>query len=419
MEPGAGAAASTAAISSSADDEEIANPYRKMLEFNVPAATVRSKMEADNCPARIIDAVLSGQPLPAARHQHEHNSSEIGANDLGTFNESVAESLNMKPPPTGAIAADPTAAISPSADNEEIANPYRRMLEFNVPPATVRSKMEADRCPAHIIDAVLSGQSSPAAQHQHGHISFEKGANDARFASTISPSANKRRRLSSLVQVPLEMMGLFSAPETAPGDNVLSEQVQTVVDEISPPADPAGALEVVEGRTVREHDDSAPLGRRSSIFNLFRRQSRALRSSLVKGHRACSSITYDTENHNKLLLEIEKDGTETEKSAGTRNVSGVKCHKASQSKRKATEDLTFATDSPPCPADRDQPPSKKAEATAAAESADGIEPADHRASFRMSQRLSFSPALLSKILSALKPASAENGAVSSEAQNEK
>lgn len=59
-------------------------------------------------------------------------------------------------------------------------------------------------------------------------------------------------------------------PQKVTETDVLPEEIQTVVDEISSPAaDPVGALEVVEGRTGREHDDGAPPGRCSSIFNLF------------------------------------------------------------------------------------------------------------------------------------------------------
>ncbi len=106
------AAAGTATIPTglSVEDEELADRYRRMLKMGMPEGAVVQKMNIDEVPSQIQDAVLK----PAEET------------------------------PTGL-----------SAEDEEIAEKYRKMFKMGMPEGAVVQKMSIDEVPSHIQEAVL------------------------------------------------------------------------------------------------------------------------------------------------------------------------------------------------------------------------------------------------------------------------
>jgi len=121
----------------SPEDEEIASRFRKMLKMGMPEGAVTQKMIVEEVPQYIQDAVLA--PPPA------ENSS-----------------------PAGAL----------SAEDEETANRFRKMLKMGMPEGAVTQKMLVEEVPQYIQDAVLASppeeEETPPAQEESSPAEAEE-----------------------------------------------------------------------------------------------------------------------------------------------------------------------------------------------------------------------------------------------------
>lgn len=116
---------SVKAIPLSAEDEEIASRYRKMLRMGMPQGAVVQKMAADGISQCVQDSVVAG-PEPAA-------------------------------PSPSISQLQATKGSSLTVEDEESAGHYRKMLKMGMPEGAVQQKMSADGVPQHIQDSVLGG----------------------------------------------------------------------------------------------------------------------------------------------------------------------------------------------------------------------------------------------------------------------
>jgi hypothetical protein len=112
----------------SPDDEAVATGYRKMLKMGMPDGAVMQKMNVDGVPQNIQDSVL-GHEIPSS----------------------------SSPPST--VPAPPATAVPVlSAEEEEIAAGYRRMLKMGMPEGAVGQKMAVDGVAKNIQDSVLGNE---------------------------------------------------------------------------------------------------------------------------------------------------------------------------------------------------------------------------------------------------------------------
>jgi len=131
----------------SAEEEEIADRFRKMLKMGMPEGAVVQKMAVEGVSQKIQDAVLA---------EVEH----------------VA-------PETSSPGADAYSPEGLTAEEEEIANRFRKMLKMGMPAGAVQQKMAVDGVSQKIQDAVLAGgnsaneeaKTSPYALHEEGNAS--------------------------------------------------------------------------------------------------------------------------------------------------------------------------------------------------------------------------------------------------------
>ena len=106
-----------------AEDEAIAEKYRKMLKLMIPAEGVRHKMGQDQVDPKIVAAVLGEEPV-----------------------------LKKKEPPS--FAKIKKRAVL-SDEEESIASQYRKLLKFHVSKEIVLSRMQKEGVNEKIITAVL------------------------------------------------------------------------------------------------------------------------------------------------------------------------------------------------------------------------------------------------------------------------
>lgn len=112
----------------SAEDEEIAAGYRKMLKMGMPEGAVGQKMAVDGVAQHIQDSVL-------ARDEAASTAA-----------------------PAHAPTAPATAVPILSAEEEEIAAGYKRMLKMGMPEGAVGQKMAVDGVAQNIQDSVLGNE---------------------------------------------------------------------------------------------------------------------------------------------------------------------------------------------------------------------------------------------------------------------
>eukprot|EP00934_Nitzschia_sp_Nitz4_P001588 Nitzschia sp. Nitz4//scaffold64_size103689//38157//44477//NITZ4_004432-RA/size103689-processed-gene-0.77-mRNA-1//1//CDS//3329556118//1588//frame0 len=121
----------------SAEDEEIAGHYRKMLKMGMPDGAVMQKMATDGVAQNIQDSVINREtPAP------QQESTET------TASESTAEA----PAPS----SDDAQVSRLSAEEEEIASAYRKMLKMGMPDGAVMQKMSVDGVAQNMQDSVLA-----------------------------------------------------------------------------------------------------------------------------------------------------------------------------------------------------------------------------------------------------------------------
>ena len=161
----------------SAEDEKVAESYRKMLKMQIPPEAVRHKMTKDQVDSRIIDAVLGPSPewdnvkqqkqinlsedeeklatsyrkmlkmmIPAEAVRHKMKKDQASNNvTVAVFGPEVGDSAEAKEEQKVAL----------SVAEEAIASSYRKMLKMMIPPDAVRHKMRKDQVDLKIIMAVL------------------------------------------------------------------------------------------------------------------------------------------------------------------------------------------------------------------------------------------------------------------------
>ena len=153
-----------AGISLSADEEAVAARFRKMLKMGLPNDAVKHKMVAEGVSDKIMDAVLG-----------------VGEPASSTPAPASAQSTQESPPTT-----------SLSAEEEESAERFRKMLKMGLPEDAVKHKMVQENVGSRIIAAVLGGtvpasqtQSSPAATAATSSLSDEDAASVEKYKKMV------------------------------------------------------------------------------------------------------------------------------------------------------------------------------------------------------------------------------------------
>ena len=165
----------------SAEDEDIASVYRKMLKMGMPDGAVIQKMAVDGVPQRIQDSVIArelpAQPIAGPKVSSLGPDEEelaagyrkmlkMGMPDGAVMQkmtvDGVAQNiqdsvLNREMPSTMSpdLALRVTSIPVLSAAEEEVAAGYRRMLKMGMPEGAVGQKMTVDGVAQNIQDSVL------------------------------------------------------------------------------------------------------------------------------------------------------------------------------------------------------------------------------------------------------------------------
>jgi Formin Homology 2 Domain len=120
--------ASTTGPHLSAEEEAIAEMYRKMLKLRIPADGVRHKMTKDEVNPKIIAAVLGDEPAAPE--------------------EISKETLAVGTKKKGAVLSD---------EDESVASQYRKLLKLQVSKEAVLARMQKENISEKIITTVLGG----------------------------------------------------------------------------------------------------------------------------------------------------------------------------------------------------------------------------------------------------------------------
>mmetsp|Transcript_31980 Transcript_31980/g.36758 ORF Transcript_31980/g.36758 Transcript_31980/m.36758 type:complete len:1182 (-) Transcript_31980:446-3991(-) len=106
------------------DDKEIATKYRKLLEMGMPDGAVIHKMSADDVAQSIQDSVIAGESPPRTV------SPEEASQKVSTL----------------------------TSEEQEVATKYRKMLKMGMPEGAVIQKMSVDGVTKNIQDCVIAGE---------------------------------------------------------------------------------------------------------------------------------------------------------------------------------------------------------------------------------------------------------------------
>jgi hypothetical protein len=124
----------------SQEEEKIAEQYRKMKKMGLPDGAVTHKMIADGVSVKIQEAVLAGNSTPTTR------------------TTSIATSSSSRNSGTNTNASGNISSLS--RQDEATATPYRKMIKTGLPEGAVRHKMTMDGIEMHIQDSVLKGETA-------------------------------------------------------------------------------------------------------------------------------------------------------------------------------------------------------------------------------------------------------------------
>ena len=175
------------ASSLSTEEEDIATAYRKMLKMGMPDGAVMQKMAVDGVPQKIQDSVIARE-LPALSIAGPKVSSlgpeeeELAAGyrkmlKMGMPDGAVMQKMTVDGvaqniqdsvlaretpstgPPVSSVPVTQAKAIPVlSAEEEEVAARYRRMLKMGMPEGAVGQKMAVDGVAQNIQDSVLGNE---------------------------------------------------------------------------------------------------------------------------------------------------------------------------------------------------------------------------------------------------------------------
>jgi len=376
---GAAAAAAAAAghqmIGLSPSEEVVATRFRNMLRFKVDPTVVESKMKTEGISARIISSVLL-----------------TGAGGGGGGGGGVPP----QPPPAAVLEhhvqfAKGTNAAAAAAIGSAQPQHHTSMGMFS-PKRRVSSVL------LNMFGFGDSGSSDGAGASTVGS-STVIGRGTSSGASALPPEV--REVIDGIVpegDVEGAQRGISAGTSSTGGNAAMASAAAA-----SYAAPTSASASAIQGAPMSPPPGRRPARRRSSIFNLFRRGSRSVAGGgLTFGQRACTSIKYDSEIHQRLLVELGEhadsddngDGPVAAASATTATMTT-----AAGQKRKASEIANQRTRS----SSRQQQQQRgktmaEAAALAAAEvSLEELEPEDPSAP---PKRMSFSPALFGKMFSA-------------------
>jgi len=182
-------APAAALVTLSAEEEAIAGRFRKMQKMGLPDDVVKHKMTSEGVDSKIIASVCGGEapapaapaptpaaaPAPAVALSAEEEAIagrfrkmlKMGLPEDAVEHKMVAEGVDPKiikavcspSEPALAPAAAPTPAATPSlsAEEEETASRFRKMLKMGLPDDAVKHKMVQEGVGTRIIAAVLGG----------------------------------------------------------------------------------------------------------------------------------------------------------------------------------------------------------------------------------------------------------------------
>ena len=186
----------------SAEEEAIANKYRKMLKMGVPLEGVQHKMKLEGIDLKIVSSLA------------------VGGASSSTISNAADDSATVGKPPASKSSAK---AVGPTLSKEEdtIASKYRNMLKVCIPKEAVLHKMKQECVNAKIVEAVLGKEfaepgGSNNRQKNNTAVTPAKANNRKTIAfhwttSKLAPEllersifGLKKRKLSSINPDPIE-----------------------------------------------------------------------------------------------------------------------------------------------------------------------------------------------------------------------
>lgn len=308
-------------------------------------------------------------------------SSENAVKELGEDPEAVLSGGGAPSVPASAPAPAPTPSSDLSPEDEAVSTPYRNMLGFNVPPATVRAKMEAEKVPDHIISSVLEPDRSGRRSSVQIAFSPIDTPTPSPASSERLPAARRKRNSSSMLRnfrwILRSRSEEWSDPELLES---LPPEVVQVVDEITN-VDAGGLPSDDKTEPSRKRQNR----RRSSLWNIFRRRSRQVKASDVKPEQMANmSILLSESSRKELLKEL--------------NWGRLSLNRSTKSTPLASPRITATSTAGAGMADAAQAVAVDPEVVANLSNDDlVVEPADHRNSMSSAIR----PSLVGKLLSVL------------------
>jgi hypothetical protein len=161
----------------SSEEEEVAIKYRKMLKMGMPEGAVIQKMSVDGVAKNIQDSVIAGEvPPPTARPKaltaEEENDAtkyrkmlKMGMPEGAVIQKMSVDGVaqNIQDSVIAGEVLPPTARPKAlTAEEEEEATKYRKMLKMGMPEGAVIQKMSVDGAAQNIQDSVISGEDTNA-----------------------------------------------------------------------------------------------------------------------------------------------------------------------------------------------------------------------------------------------------------------
>jgi transcriptional antiterminator Rof (Rho-off) len=217
-------------ISSLSEAEEgIATQYRKMLKMGMPDGAVRQKMSVDEIAQNIQDSVLARElPVPKSVAQLPRNlcslsddEEQIAAQYRKMLKMGMPEGAVIQKMSVDGVAKNIQDSViakskvehsqkfsSLSADEEQIASQYRKMLKMGMPEGAVMQKMSVDGVAQNIQDSVIARENPAPAPVPEGMALVQKDAATVPDGMVLVPKEQAERSIpENMVAIPKEMAG--------------------------------------------------------------------------------------------------------------------------------------------------------------------------------------------------------------------
>ncbi|KAG7361625.1 subunit CCDC53 of endosome WASH complex [Nitzschia inconspicua] len=226
---------STMTQSLSAEEEEIARHYRKMLKMGMPEGAVIQKMSVDGVEQKIQDSVIAGEaPAPKEVVKNSITIPSLSAEEeeiakhyrkmlkMGMPEGAVTQKMSVdgiaqhiqdsviagEEPAAAPVAASAQKFSSLSAEEEQLAAQYRKMLKMGMPEGAVTQKMSIDGVAQNVQDSVIARENPTPAPVPEGMALVQKDAAMVLDGMVLVPKEQAERTIpDNMVAVPREKAG--------------------------------------------------------------------------------------------------------------------------------------------------------------------------------------------------------------------